>query len=215
MAKRAAAREKLDSIIQVRALSAATGEARDLYNQILTMHKTSDTLTPFIAAISLAKCLLASEKIPVLRLFLNAVSATTFSLSFRHVTDSRGGEMSHGALHAIALTSSLSGFDGVEIGRFWLQAVHAHAKNHIGVVPVHVVGRFRCLAKFLGIRTIMHDTVMLVRAPGVVGCPPDDGRIVVSVSQFELWPVRDPDVCGCLSRRRNLRRSVRCFLSGH
>jgi len=72
--------------------------------------------------------------------------------------------MLYGALDAIALTSPLRRVYGVVIGRFWLQAFHTHAKSHIGMVPVHSVRRFRCLAKVLGIRTIMHDSVMLVRA---------------------------------------------------
>jgi len=59
----------------------------------------------------------------------------------------------------------------------------------------------------------MHDSVMVVRAPRVVGCPPDDGRIVVNVSLFELWPVRDPDVRGG-KKRRKLLRTVRSYLSG-
>src|ERR1700687_2147591 len=91
--------------------------------------------------------------------------------------ESRHGGAFHGALHALALSGYLSVFADVEIGRFWLQAFHTHAKSHIGMVPVHSVGRFRCLTKVLGIRTIMHDSVMLVRAPRVAACPTDDDRI--------------------------------------
>jgi hypothetical protein len=76
--------------------------------------------------------------------------------------------MFYGALHAIALTGSLSGFDGIEIGRFWLQAFDANAKSHIGMVPVHSVGRFCSLVQFRRIRTVVHDSVMLVRAPGLL-----------------------------------------------
>jgi hypothetical protein len=54
---------------------------------------------------------------------------------------------------------------------------------------------------------------MVVSAPRVVGCPPDDGRIVVNVSLFELWPVHDPDVRGGKKRRKWL-RTVRPSLSG-
>jgi hypothetical protein len=128
--------------------------------------------------------------------------------------ESRHGEAFHGALDAIALTSGLRRVYGVEIGRFWLQALHAHAKNHIGMIPVHTIGAFRRLAKLRGIRTKMHDSVMLARTPRIVACPSDDGRMVVSVSQFEFWPVCDPDVRGCLSRGRKLLRIVRSYLSG-
>jgi hypothetical protein len=58
----------------------------------------------------------------------------------------------------------------------------------------------------------MHDSVVLVGAPRVVGCPPDEGRIVVNVSEFQLWPVRDADLPGGKKRRKFL-RFVR-YLSG-
>jgi hypothetical protein len=74
MHKRAAAREKLDSFIQLRALSAATKEARDLFDQVLTALKTSDTLTPFISAVAASTSLSPSEKIPVVRALLMAVT---------------------------------------------------------------------------------------------------------------------------------------------
>jgi hypothetical protein len=54
------------------------------------------------------------------------------------------------------------------------------------------------LLRVLGIRTIVHDTVMLGRAPWVVGCPPDNSQM--HLSQFELWPLGDPDARGFLGR---------------
>src|SRR6266852_4649868 len=63
-------------------------------------------------------------------------------------------------------------------------------------------GRFRRLAQVLGIRTVVHDAVMHVRTPRVVGCPPDNGQMVRC--QLELWPFGDLDALGSLGRRKYL-----------
>src|SRR5260370_23466510 len=52
-------------------------------------------------------------------------------------------------------------------------------------------GRFRGLAQVLAIRTVVHDAVMHVRTPRVVGCPSDNGQMVRG--NLELWRFDDLD----------------------
>src|SRR5713226_9350949 len=88
-----------------------------------------------------------------------------------------------------------------------LEAVYAHAENGIGMVRVQPDWRFRCLAKLLGISTVMHHSVMLGRSPRVVGCPPDNRKI--GVSPFNFWPLSDLDARSFCGGRAQLRRRWR------
>src|SRR3984893_4854589 len=63
-------------------------------------------------------------------------------------------------------------------------------------------GRFRRLAQVLGISTVVHDAVMHVGPPGVVGCPTDNGQMVRG--RLELWSFGDLDALGSLGRRKYL-----------
>src|SRR5438034_6619309 len=87
---------------------------------------------------------------------------------------SRCGEMLNGALYPIVLAIGFHRIDRVVVGCPRLQTVHAHAENGIGMARVQPYGRFRGLAELLGIRTIVHDSVVLRRSPGVLACPPDN-----------------------------------------
>src|SRR5882724_12668234 len=78
------------------------------------------------------------------------------------------GEVLDGALHPVARPIGFHRVDCVVIGCPRLETVHAHAENGIGMARVQPDGRFRGLAELLGIRTIVHDSVMLRRSPGVL-----------------------------------------------
>src|ERR1700686_5757293 len=108
-------------------------------------------------------------------------------------------------LHAIPLAVRFHGVNLVVVGCARLEFVHEHAENGIGMARVQPDWRFRCLAEFLGIRTVMHDSVMLGRTPGVVACPPDNR--IIGITPFDLWASGDPDVCGLFSSWTLLRGS--------
>ena len=95
-------------------------------------------------------------------------------------------------------TSSAHRVNRVVISCSRLQVFHAHTEHGFRMARVQPDWRFCCLAKFLGIGTVAHDSIMLVRAPRVVASPPDNGPIVFS--RFELWPLRDLDARGFHSR---------------
>jgi hypothetical protein len=54
-------------------------------------------------------------------------------------------------------------------------------------------GRFRRLAQVLGTRTVVHDAVVHVRTPRVVGCPPDNGQMLRG--QLDAF-ISQADHCG-------------------
>src|SRR5260370_25412146 len=95
--------------------------------------------------------------------------------------------------------------DRVVVGCPRLEVVQAHAENCRSVVRVQPDGRFRSLAQVLGIGTIVHDTIMLGRASGVVGGPPDYRQKFLG--HFDLSPLSDLDARGSWSSRT--------YLSGH
>jgi hypothetical protein len=97
------------------------------------------------------------------------------------------GETFDRALYSVVLAIGLHGIDLVVIRCARLEIVHADAESGIGMARVQPDGRFRCLAKVLGIRTVMHDSVMLGRAPGVVACPSDNRKVRQSVPSRALW----------------------------
>src|SRR5437660_9932856 len=104
----------------------------------------------------------------------------TFGFGIQHLLKfdsflppSRCGEMLNGALYPIVLAIGFHRIDRVVVGCPRLQTVHAHAENGIGMARVQPYGRFRGLAELLGIRTIVHDSVLLSRSPGLLACPPD------------------------------------------
>ena len=72
------------------------------------------------------------------------------------------------ALHPVVLATGLRRGDRIVVGRPRLEIVHAHAENGMGMARVQPNGRFRCLAKVLGIRTVTHNSVMLGCAAGIV-----------------------------------------------
>jgi hypothetical protein len=52
--------------------------------------------------------------------------------------------------------------------------------------------RFRGLAQFLGLRTVVHDREMLVIPARIGAGPSDDGEVVMG--NFERWPLYDRNV---------------------
>src|SRR5712692_7223129 len=101
-----------------------------------------------------------------------------------NISLSMRSEMLDRTLHAVPLAVRFHGVNLVVVGCSRLEVVHAHAENRMGMARVQPDGRFRGLAEFLGIRTVMHDSVMLGRTPGVVACPPDNHKI--GISPFDL-----------------------------
>ena len=71
------------------------------------------------------------------------------------------GEMVDGALDPVARAIGFHRVDLVVVGCPRLETVYAHAENGIGMARVQPDWRFRCLAKVLGIRAVMHHSVML------------------------------------------------------
>src|SRR5882762_4131115 len=115
------------------------------------------------------------------------------------------GELADGALHPIARTIALLGGDRVVGRRPWLEALDAHAERRVLMALVQPDGIFRRLAQILGIGAVLHDAVMHVRPPRVVGGPPDDGQMVRG--QLERRRFGDLDALGFLGRRKYLRGS--------
>src|SRR3984893_1935758 len=111
--------------------------------------------------------------------------------------------MVNGALDPVARAIGFHRVDLVVVSCPRLEAVYAHAENGIGMARVQPDWRFRRLAKILGIRTVMHHSVMLGRSPRVVGCPPDNRKI--GVSPFNFWPLSDLDALSLFSSRGYLR----------
>src|SRR5467141_1212123 len=115
------------------------------------------------------------------------------------------GELADGALHTIARTIALLGGDRVVVRRPWLEALDAHAERRVLMSLVQPDGIFRRLAQVLRIGAVLHDAVMHIRPPGVVGRPPDDGQVIGR--RLELGPFGDLDALGFLGRRKYLRGS--------
>src|SRR5260370_25269526 len=103
------------------------------------------------------------------------------------------------AFYPIALAIRLDRVNRIVVGCPRLEVVHAHAENGIGMARVQPDWRFRCLAEFLRIRTVTHDSVMLGRAPRVVAYPPDNRKI--GVDPFDLWPSYYPHARAFLCSR--------------
>src|SRR6266550_8462223 len=80
-------------------------------------------------------------------------------------------ELADGALHPIGLAIALLRGDPIVVGRLRLQALHAHAERRVWVTLVQPDGIFRRLAQILRIGAVVHDAVMHVRPPRVVGRP--------------------------------------------
>ena len=74
MDRRASARDKLVAFVQGRALATNDEKVGELYGQILTALKTSDTLCPIISAVTSSTDLPITEKLPVIRALLQSVS---------------------------------------------------------------------------------------------------------------------------------------------
>src|SRR5438105_11062747 len=134
---------------------------------------------------------------------LTATAATLASLHSRIVVTSFScGEMPDRALDPIIRAIGPNRLNPVVIGCLGLEIVDAHAKDGVGMPRVQPDWRFRRLAQVAGIGTIVHDAVMLGRAPGVIAFPPDNCQMVVS--RFELWALLDLDAHGFLSSRTHL-----------
>src|ERR1700687_74011 len=129
---------------------------------------------------------------------------TSIAFRVRHYsrTKPRCCELFDGALHPIGLAIALLRANPVVVGRLRLEPLHAHAEHRVWMALVQPDWRFRRLAEVLGIRTVVHDSVMHVRPTRVVGCPPDNGQMVRG--QLELWPFGDLDALGSLGRRKYL-----------
>src|SRR5216684_2419845 len=93
--------------------------------------------------------------------------------------------------------------DFVVVHRSRRKVIHAHAENGIGMARVQPDWRLRGLAEVLGVRTVMHHSVMLGRASRVLACPPDNDQ--VGPDRLELWSLRDPDPRGFCSSWAHLR----------
>src|SRR5712671_5984561 len=119
-----------------------------------------------------------------------------------YLAERRCGEVDDRALHPIALTIGLHRAHLVVVGRLRLQIHHAHPKNRLWMGSVEPDVTFRRLAQILGIRPVMHDSVMLVVAARIGGGPPHNGH--VADGRFELWLFGDFDVLSLLLRRKDL-----------
>src|SRR5258707_15270088 len=84
--------------------------------------------------------------------------------------------MLNSALDPIARAIGFHRVDRVVVGCLRLEAVYTHAENGIKMARVQPDWRFCCLAKVLWIRTVVHYSVMLGHAPGVVGGHPTDWK---------------------------------------
>src|SRR2546428_3806754 len=115
------------------------------------------------------------------------------------------GERADGALHTIARPIALLGGDRVGVRRPWFEVIDAHAERRGRMALVQPDGVYSRVAQFLWICTVVHDAVMHVRAPRVVGRPPDDGQVIRG--RLELGPFGDFDALGFLGRRKDLRGS--------
>src|SRR5207248_2872733 len=94
------------------------------------------------------------------------------------------GELADRALHPIALALAVGRGHLIEIGRLRFQSLQAHAEDRLRMGSVEPNMTSRRLVQILGIRPVMHDTVMLVIPPRVGGGPPDNRHR--GVSRFEL-----------------------------
>src|SRR5439155_23893094 len=112
------------------------------------------------------------------------------------------GERADGALHTIARPIALLGGDRVVVRRPWREVVEAYAERRVRMTLVQPDGIFRRLAQILGIGTVVHDAVMHVRPPRVVGRPPDNCQ--VARGQLEVWPFGDLDTVRFFGRRKYL-----------
>src|SRR6266849_1053092 len=118
-------------------------------------------------------------------------------------SSSRCGELLNRARHAVGFAIGFHRIDFVVVrGPRW-KVIHAHAKNGVGMAWVQPDWRLRCLAEVLGIRTVMHHSVMLGRASRVLACPPDNDQ--VGPGRLELWSLCDPDPRGFCSSWAHLR----------
>src|ERR1017187_7969764 len=84
-------------------------------------------------------------------------------------------ELVYSAAGFVVGAIGLRGANCVVVGRPRLKTVHIHPVNHIWQVPVPPIGRFSRVVKVVGLRTVMHDTVMYDRSSGGVGRPSDNG----------------------------------------
>src|SRR5205807_4066819 len=90
---------------------------------------------------------------------------------------SRGSEMLNRARQAVTLAIGFHRINFVIVGRPPRKVIHAHAKDSRGMARVQPDWRLRCLAEILGIRTVMHHSVMLRRASRVIARPPDNNQL--------------------------------------
>src|SRR5947208_11274868 len=90
--------------------------------------------------------------------------------------------------HPVALAVGFHRVDIIIVGCPRLEAFYTHAENRIGMAGVQPDWRFRCLAKILGIRTVLHPSVIVGRSPRVVGCPPHNCQL--GVGTFHFWNLR-------------------------
>src|SRR5258708_9994491 len=113
------------------------------------------------------------------------------------------GELPDGALHAVALAAALLRGNRVVVGRPWLEALEAHAERRVLMTMVQPDRISRRLAQVPRIGAVVHDAVVHVRAPRVVGGPPDDGEVIGG--RLEVGPLGDLDALGFPGRRKYLR----------
>src|SRR5713101_5207188 len=119
------------------------------------------------------------------------------------ISPSTCGEMLNRALHPIARAIGPYRVHGVVVRRPRRKVLHAHAENGIGMAWVQPDWRLRGLAEVLGIRTVMHHSVVFGRASRVLACPPDNDQ--VGPGRLELRSLRDPDPRGFCSSWAHLR----------
>lgn len=86
-------------------------------------------------------------------------------------------ELLDAALYPVVYASSLLGSDRVVVSRLRTEAINPHPKTRIGMAVVDVDRVFCRLAKIIRIRAVMHDSVMHICAPRIVGCPTDNRQL--------------------------------------
>src|SRR5437879_10481971 len=76
--------------------------------------------------------------------------------------------MLYRALDAVSRTVGFHRINGVVVSGPRLEVVDTHPEDGIGMARVQPDVRFRCRAQVLRIHTIVHDTIMLGGAPGLL-----------------------------------------------
>src|SRR5215472_10359769 len=127
-------------------------------------------------------------------------------LWLRIIVDNLAGwgrsEVANAALHPVALTSDVDRGHFVVVGGLRLQMLQAHAENRLWMRSVEPDVASGCPAQILGIRSVMHDAIMLVVTARIGGGPADDRH--PGVGRFELRRLGDLDVLGPFLRRKEL-----------